>query len=84
MNAAERPRAQNDALNRLQLTPSDPRWTMQPPFKWVEVQPGAILPGALSGTRCWFCAESVNLNEPFLYSKRLTMLAHHACRGDSK
>jgi len=79
------PTRQNDAHQRLQLAPSDPRWEMAPPYGWVEKHPGDSLSNGLTLTRCWFCALSVQLQEhdendqPFLYSKKLSMVAHVEC-----
>lgn len=72
----------NDAARRLQLSPSDWRWDIKPSAcKWVIVQPGASIPGATSGERCWFCAERVDFSQKYLYSKPLSMVAHIECHA---
>lgn len=72
----------NEAHYRLQLSPSDPRWDMKPPFGWVELHPGQRVPGAVHGSRCWYCALNVSFSEIVLYSRRLSFIAHVECFAD--
>lgn len=61
-------------VERLQLGPNDPRWALEPPYGWFPLR-------AKFRGFCWYCGERVEEGSPCLFSKKLSMLAHHACRG---